>query len=54
MEYKVRYRPIETLGPDGWQRMDEEEQDALIRASLEPKNALKPAEQESFAFTTAG
>jgi arginine-tRNA-protein transferase len=22
MEYKVRFRPLERLGPDGWQRLD--------------------------------
>ncbi len=31
MDYKVRYRPLERLGPDGWVRMSGEEQDALIR-----------------------
>jgi arginine-tRNA-protein transferase len=35
MEYKIRYRPMELLGPDGWQRMDRAEQDALIKASME-------------------
>ena len=37
MEYKVRYKPLETLGPDGWKRMDEAEQDALIKASIAPR-----------------
>ena len=26
MQYKVRYRPLEQLGPDGWSRMEEDEQ----------------------------
>lgn len=31
MQYKVRYRPLERLGPDGWQRMSAYEQDSLIK-----------------------
>ena len=30
MRYKVRYRPLERLTPDGWRRMARSEQDALI------------------------
>lgn len=30
MQYKVRYRPLEKLARDGWRRLSEEEQDALI------------------------
>ena len=30
MQYKVRYRPIELLGRDGWRRLPAHEQDALI------------------------
>ncbi|WP_084455805.1 arginyltransferase [Novosphingobium rosa] len=30
MQYKVRYRPLERLGRDGWRRMSAEEQDRLI------------------------
>jgi len=30
MQYKVRYRPLEKLGPDGWSRFTEEEQARLI------------------------
>ncbi|MBS0475055.1 MAG: arginyltransferase [Proteobacteria bacterium] len=33
MQYKVRYRPLERLGRDGWTRMSEEEQDRLILAA---------------------
>ncbi|WEK48064.1 MAG: arginyltransferase [Candidatus Andeanibacterium colombiense] len=37
MQYKVRYRPLERLTPDGWQRMSGDEQDALIaRATASP------------------
>jgi len=30
MQYKIRYRPLERLGPTGWQRFTDEEQSALI------------------------
>ena len=30
MQYKVRYRPLERLSKDGWQRIDDAEQDRLI------------------------
>lgn len=30
MQYKVRFRPLERLGPDGWRRMSDQEQDALV------------------------
>jgi len=30
MQYKIRYRPLERLGPDGWVRLSAEEQDRLI------------------------
>lgn len=33
MQYKVRYRPLEKLGRDGWTRISEDEQDALIAAA---------------------
>ena len=33
MQYKVRYRPLERLGRDGWARFTDEEQDALIAAA---------------------
>ena len=33
MQYKVRYRPLERLGADGWQRMSVDEQSALIAAA---------------------
>jgi leucyl-tRNA---protein transferase len=43
MQYKVRYRPMERLGRQGWSRLSEEEQDRLIstaaalrRDSVEP------------------
>jgi arginine-tRNA-protein transferase len=33
MQYKVRYRPLERLGPEGWERIGEDEQDRLIAAA---------------------
>ncbi|OCC25222.1 arginyltransferase [Croceicoccus estronivorus] len=30
MQYKIRYRPLEKLGPNGWERFDPEEQVRLI------------------------
>ena len=32
MQYKIRYRPLERLGPAGWQRFSSAEQSALIGA----------------------
>ena len=34
MQYKIRYRPLERLGPRGWRRLGTEEQDALIQAAV--------------------
>ncbi|MEP5937153.1 MAG: arginyltransferase [Erythrobacter sp.] len=36
MQYKVRYRPLEKLGRDGWQRFTAEEQSALIANATKP------------------
>lgn len=30
MQYKIRYRPLEKLGPNGWERFDPDEQGQLI------------------------
>lgn len=32
MQYKIRYRPLERLGPNGWELFSPEEQDRLIAA----------------------
>ncbi|MEO6041970.1 MAG: arginyltransferase [Croceibacterium sp.] len=32
MQYKIRYRPLERLGPNGWQRLSDGEQAELIAA----------------------
>jgi len=37
MQYKVRYRPLERLGPEGWVRMPAAEQDALIAAATDDR-----------------
>lgn len=59
MEYKVRYRPLEQLGPDGWSRMPEGEQTARI-ASIAAEHAATaleggskdgaPGEQQQYRF----
>ncbi len=35
MQYKVRYRPLERLGRDGWARFSDEQQDDLIAAAAQ-------------------
>ncbi|MFN4019538.1 MAG: arginyltransferase [Erythrobacter sp.] len=37
MQYKVRYRPLERLTREGWQVMDETEQQRLIAAAIAPR-----------------
>lgn len=32
MQYKIRYRPLELLGRDGWERMADADQDRLIQS----------------------
>lgn len=39
MQYKVRYRPLEKLGREGWVRLSAGEQDALIAAAAEARRA---------------
>ena len=34
MQYKIRFRPLEKLGPDGWTRISEEDQERLIKNAL--------------------
>ena len=38
MQYKVRYRPLERLTREGWQRMREDEQSKLIAAATAPRD----------------
>ena len=35
MQYKIRYRPLERLGPDGWVRFSAQEQDRLIASAMQ-------------------
>ena len=43
MQYKVRYRPLERLGPDGWRRMEEAEQSRLIEKVVSGTATERPA-----------
>jgi arginine-tRNA-protein transferase len=43
MQYKVRYRPLEKLGPEGWSRMREEEQANHIAAVTAPETKTAEA-----------
>ena len=36
MQYKIRYRPIDRLGPDGWHRLSDREQQRLIDGVVAP------------------
>jgi len=40
MQYKVRYRPLERLTREGWQRMPCDEQSRLIAAATAPRQKL--------------
>ena len=42
MQYKVRYRPLERLGRDGWQRLSNDEQDRLIHSVAKQRRADFP------------
>ena len=42
MQYKVRYRPLERLGRDGWERISPEDQDRLIAAATRPAQVHAP------------
>lgn len=44
MQYKVRYRPLERLGPEGWRRMDDAEQDAHIAHVVSGRDAVPAPE----------
>jgi arginine-tRNA-protein transferase len=47
MQYKIRYRPMERLGPEGWRRMDDAEQDALISNVVSRAEPAAPAPEGS-------
>ena len=42
MQYKVRFRPLEKLTREGWQRLSQEEQSTLIANATKPRKALEP------------
>ncbi|MGX7896733.1 arginyltransferase [Tsuneonella sp. HG222] len=44
MQYKVRYRPLERLGPAGWRRFDDAEQAALIATATGGGKAAPPVD----------
>jgi arginyl-tRNA--protein-N-Asp/Glu arginylyltransferase len=59
MQYKVRYRPLEQLGPDGWSRMADGEQTARIASIAAEQSAAAldggskdgaPGEQRQYRF----
>ncbi len=54
MQYKVRYRPLEKLGPGGWQRFSDDEQAALIAAAVRPRSAVPGVEGGSKDGTPGG
>ncbi len=51
MQYKVRFRPMEKLGREGWVRIEAEEQSRLIANAIKPR--VKEAELEANASETA-
>jgi len=44
MQYKVRYRPLERLGRNGWERMALDEQDRLIAAAANSRRDDMPVD----------
>lgn len=55
MQYKVRYRPLERLGRDGWARISAGEQDDLIAAAAATRRAdALPLEGEGKDGTPGG
>lgn len=54
MQYKVRYRPMERLGRNGWERISVTEQDRLIGKAVSanrepiPEGAIKDGVQEQY------
>ena len=42
MQYKVRYRPLEKLGREGWQRLADDEQERLIAETAASRRSALP------------
>jgi len=47
MQYKVRFRPLERLGPEGWRRMADAEQDEFIASVTCRGGVVTPAPEGS-------
>ena len=54
MQYKVRFRPIEQLGPDGWRRLSDEEQRGLIERVVDTSGERAPATDGGSKDNTPG
>ena len=49
MQYKVRYRPLEKLTRDGWQRMDGDEHSRLIAEATAPRDSKSAATSDGLS-----
>lgn len=55
MNYKIRYRPIEKLGPRGWERISADEHDMLVRQAATKREYAAPSKMEQARhFSTTG
>ena len=54
MQYKVRFRPLELLGPDGWRRLSDVEQRDLIERVTTGKGKRAPAPDGGSKDNTPG
>jgi len=43
MQYKIRYRPLERLGREGWERIADAEHDRLVAAVAAPRSGAGAA-----------
>ena len=42
MQYKIRYRPLERLGRNGWERIGDAEHDGLVLAAAQRRSPVSP------------
>lgn len=54
MQYKVRFRPLELLGPDGWHRLSDAEQRDLIKRATSGGGERAPAPDGGTKDNTPG
>ncbi|WP_435418347.1 arginyltransferase [Parerythrobacter aurantius] len=55
MNYKIRYRPMEKLGPNGWVRIGDAEHERLVRQAVGVREEGAPSKMERPRhFSTAG